>query len=88
MKLTREHMGKIVRFDVLTLPEIPDGEFRMGDILVLFNNTDEFTTLMSKVVNSFRSGMAARKQAFEVPPRALINIIFVADDTLVVTVGT
>lgn len=87
MNLSREHLGKIVRLDSLTVVEVPEGIFKMGDIVVLFNNTDEFTTLRSDVKNSFRSASAQKKHFFEIPPRALINLVFVADDTLVFTVG-
>lgn len=87
MNLTRDHLGKIVRLDTLTVIEVPDGIFKMGDIVVLFNNTDEFTSLRSWVKNSYRSASPKNRQFFEIPPRALINLVFVADDTLVVTVG-
>ena len=87
MNLTREHLGKIIRLDVLTVVTLPDNVFNQGEILVLFNNTDKFTTLESKVANNYRSGMPKNKNFFEIPPRALINIVFVADDIAVLTVG-
>jgi hypothetical protein len=87
MNLTREHLGKIIRLDVLTVVTLPDNVFKQGEILVLFNNTGEFTTLESKVTNNYRSAMPKRKNFFEIPPRALINIVFVADDIAVLTVG-
>ena len=87
MNLSREHLGKIVRLDVLTVVTLPDNVFKQGDILVLFNNTGEFTTLESKVANNYRSTMPKSKNFFEIPPRALINIVFVADDVAVLTVG-
>lgn len=87
MNLTREHLGKIIRLDVLTVVTLPDNVFKQGEILVLFNNTDKFTTLESKVANNYRSGMPKNKNFFEIPPRALINIVFVADDIAVLTVG-
>jgi hypothetical protein len=87
MNLSREHLGKIVRLDVLTVVTLPDNVFKQGDILVLFNNTGEFTTLESKVANNYRSAMPKSKNFFEIPPRALINIVFVADDVAVLTVG-
>jgi hypothetical protein len=85
--LSREHLGQIVRFDSLTVITLPEHQFKQGDILVLFNNTDKFTTLESKVTNNYRSAMPKNKSFFEIPPRALINIVFVADDIAVLTVG-
>jgi hypothetical protein len=87
MNLAREHLGKIIRLDVLAVITLPDNVFKQGEILVLFNNTGEFTTLESKVTNNYRSAMAKNKNFFEVPPRALVNIVFVADDIVVLTVG-
>lgn len=85
--LSREHLGQIVRFDSLTVITLPEQEFKQGDILVMFNNTDKFTTLESKVANTYRSAMPKNKNFWEIPPRALINIVFVADDIAVLTVG-
>lgn len=85
--LNREHLGRIVRFDALTMVTLPENEFKQGDILVLFNNTDKFTTLESKIPNTYRSAMPKNKNFLEIPPRALINILFVDDDIAVLTVG-
>jgi len=87
MNLAREHLGKIVRLDILTVVILPDNVFKQGDIIVLFNNTGEFTTIESKIANTYRSAMPKNKNFWEVPPRALINIVFVADDIAVLTVG-
>ena len=87
MNLAREHLGKIIRLDVLTIVTLPDNVFKQGEILVLFNNTEKFTTLESKVANNYRSAIGINKNFFEIPPRALINIVFVADDIAVLTVG-
>ena len=87
MNLAREHLGKIIRLDVLTVVTLPANVFKQGEILVLFNNTDKFTTLESKVANNHRSAMPKNNNFFELPPRALINIVFVADDIAVLTIG-
>ena len=87
MNLAREHLGKIIRLDVLTVVTLPANVFKQGEILVLFNNTDKFTTLESKVANNYRSAMPKNNNFFEIPPRALINIVFVADDIAVLTIG-
>lgn len=86
MNLTRDHLGKIVRFDTLTLPEIPDGVFKEGDVLILCNNTDEFTSLRT-FVKAYRSGIKIAREFFEIPPRSLVNVVFVADDVAIITVG-
>lgn len=85
--LTREHLGQIVRLDDLAIICLPDGVFHQGDILMLFNNTDKFTTLESKVPFTYRSSMPKSKTHLEVAPRTLISIVFVGDNIAVLTVG-
>jgi hypothetical protein len=85
--LTREHLGQIVRFDSLTVVTLPEQEFKQGDILVFFNNTEKFATLDSKVQFTYRSSMPKSKTHLEIPPRALVNIVFVDDNIAVLTVG-
>lgn len=87
LTLGKEHLGKIVRLDELTVVTLPDGVFQQGSVIIMFNNTDEFTTLDSKVAKTYRSAMPKQKSMLEIPPRALVNIIFVADDVAVFTVG-
>jgi hypothetical protein len=86
MKLDRSHLGKIVRLDKELVLELPDGVFKEGDILVLFNNTDKSTCVQSKVKNSYHSGRGERT-LFDFPRRSLLNILFVSDDTVVFTAG-
>jgi hypothetical protein len=66
---------------------IPTGEFSIGDALILYNSSDKAISLESKVVNSYQSCRMGRRQFFEWPPRGLINVLFVNDDELIVTVG-
>ena len=87
LTLTREHMGKIVRLDTLVVLHIPEKEFKEGDIIVLFNNTPHATTLKSDVALSYRSTYITPRQFFEVPAKGLVNLIWVANDTVVITVG-
>lgn len=87
LNLSREHLGKIVRLDTLTIIELPSGVFKQGEMLMCFNNSNNFTTLISHVKCSYRSAMSNHKTHFEVPPRALFSLIFVDDDIVVYTVG-
>lgn len=86
MKLGREHLGKIVRLDKELMLELPEGVFKEGDIIVLFNNTDQATTIQSRVKNSYHSSRG-EKTMIEFPRRSLVNVVFVSDDTVVFTVG-
>jgi hypothetical protein len=86
MILNREHLGKIIRLDTTKVVEVPDGVFKEGDILVLFNNTTSGATVQSRVKNSYHSSRGARSM-IELPTKSLLNVVFVADDTVVYTVG-
>lgn len=87
MNFGREHLGKIVRVDEQMELRVPADVFKEGDILMFFNNTDDFMALFSDVENSYRSAGRQKRSVFEIPPRALINMVFVADTTMVLTVG-
>lgn len=87
MNLNRDHLSKIVRVDSTMEIAIPDGVFKQGDILVLFNNTPDFLTLRSDVKTTYRSAHVKAMTHFEWPPRSLMNVLFVADDIAVLTVG-
>lgn len=87
MNLTREFLGRVARFDEQVEVCIPADEFKMGDVLILFNNTDEFMTLRSEIKQSYRSASRSKRSLFEWPPRSLLNVLFVADDIVVVTVN-
>lgn len=87
MNFGREHLGKIVRVDSQMELRVPAGVFHEGEVLMFFNNTDDFLALFSDVENSYRSAGRQKRSVFEIPPRALINLVFVADNTLVMTVG-
>ena len=86
-EFNRDHLGKIIRLDALEVVRLPDGVFKQGDILVMFNNTNKFTTLESKVEATYRSSMPKHNTHWEIPTRALVNIVFVADNIAVMTVG-
>ena len=87
LTLNREHLGKIVRLDRLTILDLPAGVFKQGEILMCFNNSDDFTTLVSHIPCSYRSATSNHKTHFEVPPRAVFSLIFVDDNIVVYTVG-
>ena len=85
--LGKEHLGKIVRLDVVTVVTLPEKVFKEGDLIVLFNNTDSRTMIESKVECTYRSSMPKHKTHWEIPPRSLVNLVFVADEAVVLTVG-
>lgn len=85
--LKKEHANKLVNIENSTIVVVPVGEFSVGDVLMFFNNSDEFISMRSEIKNSYRSSHPKSYEYFEVPPRALMNVIFIKDDLVVVTRG-
>lgn len=83
MKLTKEHANKIVNLENSPVVIIPAGEFSQGEMLILFNNTDDFASIQCDVVNSYRSGYTKKSRFIEFPPRSIMNAVFIDADTVV-----
>lgn len=83
MKLDKTAAGKIVKIDTSRVVEVPADVFSTGDIVVMFNNTDEFVCVDSKVPNSYVSGRIKKRTKIEFPPRALGNVLFIDEQTAV-----
>ena len=86
MELTKDNANKITCVNDSKVVTIPDRVFGQGDMLMLFNNGTEFITLESRVANTYRSGHVAKRSLIEWPPKTLINVVFIAAHTAVVTV--
>lgn len=82
MKLTKQFANKVVVIDS-SVNELPADEFVQGDVLILFNDTDEFVCIESKVPNSYISGRTQKRTMISFSPRGLGNILFVTNDTAV-----
>jgi hypothetical protein len=83
MRLQKEHANKIVNIEHSSVVVIPAGEFSQGDMLIVFNNRDDFGTIQSEVPNSYRSGYAHKTTMIEFPPRCIVNAVFIDADTVV-----
>ena len=86
MDLTKDNANKITCVNQSKVVTVPEGVFSQGDMLMLFNNSDDFITLESKVQKTYRSGQKTPKTMIEWPPRTLVNVVFVSADLAVVTV--
>lgn len=81
--LEKSHANKVVKIDGSKVVEVPNGTFAKGDVVVMFNNTDEFVCIETKVPKSYVSARQQARTMVEFPPRALGNILFVEDDIAV-----
>jgi len=87
ISLTKDQANKITRIDNGDVVTIPAGVFAKGDMLILFNNSDGFITLESKIEKTYQSATKWTRKMIEWPPRAIVNVIFVDDDLVVASVG-
>jgi hypothetical protein len=85
--LKKEQANRITRIDNGSVVIIPKNVFIEGDMLILFNNSDAFITLESKIEKTYQSGTKKTKLMIEWPPRTILNVIFVSDDIVVTSVG-
>lgn len=83
MKLDRTFVGRIVKIDSASVVEIPADTFETGDVVIFFNNRDEFVCIDCKVPNSYLSGFKKLRSMIEVPPKALGNLLFIDSNTVV-----
>lgn len=83
MRLQKEHANRIVNIEHSSVVVIPAGEFSQGDMLIVFNNRDDFGTIQSEVPNSYRSGYAHKVTMIEFPPRCIVNAVFIDAETVV-----
>lgn len=83
MKLDRTFVGRVVKIDSASVIEIPADTFEPGDVVIFFNNRDEFVCIDCKAPNSYLSGFKKPRAMIEVPPKALGNLLFIDASTVV-----
>lgn len=86
MDLTKDNANKITCINQSKVVTLPEGVFSQGDMLMLFNNSDDFICLESRVEKTYQSGQRTLKTMIGWPPRSLMNVVFVDADLAVVTV--
>jgi hypothetical protein len=86
MDLTKDNANKITCVNNSSAVKVPANVFAQGDMLMMFNNSDEIITLESFVDKTFRSGSITPILKLDWPPRAIVNVIFIQDNLAVVTV--
>lgn len=83
MKLTRDFLGTVLKLSTRDTLEIDSSTFDSGDVVILFNSTNEAIKVVSFIKYSYISGINNSKSFFELPPKALGNFLFVDKDTVV-----
>jgi hypothetical protein len=86
MDLTKDNANKITCVNNSRVVKVSANVFAQGDMLMLFNNSDEIITLESSVDKTFRSGSITPILKLDWPPRAIVNVVFIQDNLAVVTV--
>jgi hypothetical protein len=86
MDLTKDSANKITCINDSKVVRVPANVFAQGDMLMMFNNSDDVITLESLVAETFRSGNRTPICELDWPPRAIVNVVFIQDNLAVVTV--
>lgn len=86
MDLTKLHANKITCINESKVVLLPMQEFVQGDMLMLFNNTDDCITLESDINETYISGNKQKQTIILWPARALLNIVFIQTNLVVVKV--
>jgi hypothetical protein len=81
--LSKQDKNKLIKFDTTKVVVVPESEFSVGDVIIMFNASDEFMTIQSKVKNSYVSARRKHKTHIEFPPKGLVNLLFIDSDTVV-----
>jgi hypothetical protein len=87
MNLKKEHVNKLLNLEDCSVLHVEQDEFSSGDVLHLFNNSEQFATIESSITNTYRTGFPKACKFIEFPPRSLMSAVFVNKDTVVFSRG-
>lgn len=87
MILKKEHANKVLNVENSLALTIPDKEFSTGDVLIIFNNSENNISIHSNVLKTYASGYSEEIKVKLFPSRCLINAIFIDENTVVLTKG-
>jgi hypothetical protein len=82
--LKPEDANKVLKVENSAGVVIPEG-FPVGTVFIMFNNSDSFITIESKVPTTYVSARRKPRTHIEFPPRGLVNIVIVDEETAVVS---
>jgi hypothetical protein len=85
-QLSKDNANKITTISKSQVVVLPSNVFNQGDMLMMFNNSDNFICLESKVENTYISGRKEKRTMIEWPPRSLLNVVFVESNLAVAKV--
>ena len=85
MILDKDHAQKIVRIQDTRVVTVPADTFTTGQTVILFNDTNEIIAIESKVKTTYISGHSNPRTMIEFPPKMLVTLLFLDDQTVVVT---
>lgn len=85
MILGKDHAQTIVRVKDAKVVTVPKDTFTAGQTVILFNETNDIITLESKVETTYISGHSNPRTMIEFPPKMLVTLLFLDDQTAVVT---
>jgi hypothetical protein len=81
--LTKQDAGRVLKFDTSKVITVPADVFSSGEVIVLFNNSNDFITIHSQVPTTYVAARNKSRTHIEFPPRGLANVLFIDDKTAV-----
>ena len=82
--LSEQDANKVVNLKDIVVVKVPD-VMPAGTVFILFNNSDKFITIERQAHTTYLSSSVAKRTHIEFPPRCLVNVLFVDDETAVVS---
>ena len=85
--LSRENANKITKVEKVECVVLPSSVFKQGEMLILFNNSDQKLVVKSEVEETYVSGSAGVSRSAVCPARGLVNILFIEENLVVLSMG-
>jgi len=82
--LKQEDANKVFKLETSAGIVIPEG-FPVGSVFIIFNNTDSFTTIESKVPTTYIAARLKPRTHISFHPHGLVNILMVDEQTAVIS---
>ena len=84
--LTEQDANKVVNLKDVSVLAVPE-KAPSGTVFIVFNNSDKFASIQRKTGTTYISSSNIKKTHIEFPPRCLANVLFIDEDTVVVSRG-
>jgi hypothetical protein len=82
--LKPEDANKVLKLENSAGMIIPEG-FPVGSVFIVFNSTDLFLTIESKVPKTYVAARLKPRTHISFPPHGMVNVIMIDEETAVIS---